>query len=59
MKINEHRLKQIIREEVVCRLLDQLIEEEFDKMGLNEDEVDDDYRAAVNRARKKKQKTTH
>jgi hypothetical protein len=56
MKINEHRLKQIIREEVVCRLLDQLIEEEFDKMGLNEDEVDDDYRAAVNRARKKKAK---
>ena len=32
------------------------IDEEFDKMGLNEDEVDDDYRAAVNRARKKKAK---
>jgi hypothetical protein len=56
MKISEHRLRQIVREEVVSRLLEQFIEEEFHKMGLNEDEVDADYRAAVNRARKKKAK---
>lgn len=54
MKITEAKLKQIIVEEVVNRLIEQFIEEELKNMGLHEDEVDDDYEAAKRRARNKK-----
>ena len=54
MRIHESRLRQIIYEEAVHCLIEQLIEEELDKMGLNEDEVDNEYQRSLRRARKKK-----
>lgn len=54
MLIRESMLRQIIREEIDYRILDRLIEEELNKMGLNEDDVDDEYERSKRRARKKK-----
>jgi len=54
MLIQESRLRQIIHEEITHRIIDQLIEEELKRIGLSEDEVDDEYEKAKRRARKKK-----
>ena len=54
MIISETKLKQIIREEITHRILDQLIDEELKKINLSEDEVDDEYQKSIARARKKR-----
>jgi len=54
MIISETKLKQIIREEITHRILDQFIDEELKKMNLSEDEVDNEYERSKRRARKKK-----
>jgi len=51
MKITESRLKQIVREEVVRRLLEQYIDEELNKFLL---EIDADWDAAKRKALKSK-----
>ena len=58
MLITENRLKQIIREEVVSRILDELIDEELDKFLFEQDKVDREYDAAKRADRKSSIKKT-